>query len=409
MVTVGIKSYKDNLSVEDQAKELKELALSTGVNIVDEIICFKDKPTPDLYIGEGKVEELKNECTENNINSVIFNNDLTGTQQRNLEQALEIKTIDRTQLILDIFARHAKSPEGKIQVELAQLEYLLPRLGGKGIVLSRMGGGIGTRGPGEQKLEIDRRRIKERISRLKKEVDSMIIRRQTMKKKRVDCAVPTISLVGYTSAGKSTLLNSLTGSEQKTSKHLFTTLDTIARNLSLSNHQKVVLSDTVGFIDNLPPHLIDAFKATLEEITQSELLIHVLDVSDPRFHEHHRAVMEILNKIGIDEKKIITALNKIDKLEDRTWFEKIKRDYDGCVEISALTKENLSGLLSLIEKRLVNISSLVHIKLPLNKMDIVDLIYREGLVKSIDYTADCIEIKAVLPNRAVSRIKNFLV
>ena len=408
LVTAVLTPQKQNLNPHDQAKELKELALSTGAFIIDEFLCFRNKLTPNLYLGKGKIEETKELCGEQKIDTVIFNNDLSGTQQRNLEEALNIKTIDRTQLILDIFARHAKSPEGKMQVELAQLEYLSPRLTGKGIILSRLGGGIGTRGPGEQKLEVDRRRIRERIVKLKRDLDSLIKRRKTMRKRRKESSIPTVSLIGYTSAGKSTLLNSLTGSRQRISKYLFTTLDPLSRSIALSNNQKVILSDTVGFIDDLPTHLIEAFKATLEEIIEADLLIHVLDISDSRCYEHNKAVCNILKKLNIENKSVIAALNKIDILDDKDWIGKYKNDFVDSVEVSALKSENLEVLLKLVEIKLDKMIAPISLKLPINRMDLVDLIYSEGDVKSIDYTSDYINIKATLPSVTASKLESYV-
>jgi len=407
LLTVGIKSQENLLSPKDEAKELRELALSTNTHVVDEIICFRESPTPNLYLGKGKIEEIKALVQEKGINAVVFNNDLSGIQQRNIEEIIGIKTIDRTQLILDIFARHAKSPEGRMQVELAQLEYFLPRLTGKGIFLSRLGGGIGTRGPGEQKLEIDRRRIKDKIIKLKGELQDTIERRKTVRKKRKESSIPTVALVGYTSAGKSTLMNALTESSQHVSQHLFTTLDPLSRSFSLSNNQKVVLSDTVGFINNLPPHLIEAFKATLEEVVESDLLLHVLDVSDLTVQEHSKAVGEILEVLGVTEKPIITVLNKIDKLEDVRWAEKYKVDFNTDIAISALHRQNLIDLTRLIEKKFENLFTEVSLLLPLNRMDLVDLIYREGNVRSIEYTPNNIVISATLPSIIASKFSNY--
>lgn len=409
LVTVGSDSQrKQIIKPEYRARELKELALSTGAFVEDEILCFRDKVTPDLYIGKGKVQEIKDLCLEKKINTVIFDNDLSGTQQRNLEEVLNLKTIDRTQLILDIFAKRAKTPEGKMQVELAQLEYLLPRLTGKGIFLSRLGGGIGTRGPGEQKLEVDRRRIRERIFRLKKELVTLIERRKIIRKKRSESSIPTVTLIGYTSAGKSTLLNSLSESKQSTSKYLFTTLDPLSRSITLSNNQRIVISDTVGFINDLPEHLIEAFRATLEEVTEADLLIHVLDVSDLRFHEHNEAVWQILRKLNIQDKPVITALNKIDLLSDKGWIEKYKSDFPDSVEISAVKKENLSSLLKLIEKKLENMIMSVSLKIPSNRMDLVDLIYKEGQVKSIEYTQNSINIQARLSSITANKLRSYV-
>ena len=287
LLTVKLDYDKSTWDVVEMEHELRELAITAGAAIVEEETCHRQGPTSNLYIGEGKADEIAEAVKTKGINLVIFNNDLTGTQHKNLEKVLNVKVIDRTQLILDIFAARARSPEGKAQVELAQLEYRLPRLRGKGTELSRLGGGIGTRGPGEQKLEEDRRVIREKILRLKGELNDVELRRQTLRTKRGEFSLPTVVFVGYTSAGKSTLFNALTGSEQLISRGLFTTLDPLSRAVMLSNHQKVILSDTVGFIRQLPAHLIEAFKATLEEVVQADLLVHVLDVSSPKAKDHY--------------------------------------------------------------------------------------------------------------------------
>ncbi|MFA5287120.1 MAG: GTPase HflX, partial [Candidatus Omnitrophota bacterium] len=291
LVTVELKQDREELSIEDSEFELRELVSACGVEVVDNANCFCDKPTPNFLIGKGKVEELGALAQELEVDTIIFSENLSGTQQRNLEEKLGKKTVDRTQLILDIFARRAKSPEGKMQVELAQLKYLMPRLSGKGLILSRQGGGVGTSGPGEKKLEVDRRRIRERIGKLEDDLKGVTAHRFLMRKRRKDRSIPLVALVGYTSAGKSTLLNALTQAEQVVSESLFTTLDPLARNLKLPNGEEIVLSDTVGFLRNLPHNLIEAFKATLEEVTDADLLIHVLDASSPKAYDRHKAVM----------------------------------------------------------------------------------------------------------------------
>lgn len=407
LVTVIISSEHDNWKPEELAGELNELVKSTGAKIEDSIICHRDSLTPNLYIGKGKAEELALICQEQKINTVIFNNDLSGTQQRNLEEALGVKTIDRTQLILDIFAHSAKSPEAKLQVELAQIEYLLPRLVGKGIMLSRLGGGIGTRGPGEQKLEVDRRRIRERIAKLKKDLRDVNLRRDTLRKKRRESNLPAVVLVGYTNAGKSTLMNSLTSSAQIVSPHLFTTLDPLSRGLILSNNQKIVISDTVGFLHRLPHHLIEAFKATLEEVTQADLLINVLDVSHSQLYEHAQAVEAVLKELNAQNKPVVTALNKIDKLEDRSWLTKLKRDFPNSVALSALNKENLEELFKMISQILTPAKLSLKILLPMERMDLVDIIYREGEVKKIEYSDKGILIEARLPDVTASKIMSY--
>ncbi|MDD4899250.1 MAG: GTPase HflX [Candidatus Omnitrophica bacterium] len=404
LVTIKLESQKDNWQTEDIIEELEELAITSGAEVVDNISCFRETPTPNLFIGKGKAEEIALLCEEEGIDTVIFSTDLSGTQQRNLEEVIARKTIDRTQLILDIFARHAHSPEGKMQVELAQLQYLMPRLVGKGIILSRTGGGIGTSGPGEQKLEVDRRRIRKRIDNLKAEIKHFSLHRQTIKKRRKENALPTVALVGYTNAGKSTLLNALTNANQVVADSLFTTLDTLYKGLQLPNGENIVISDTVGFLYNLPHHLIEAFKATLEEVAEADLLIHVLDVSHHRVQEHYQAVMQVLKELNAQDKPLITALNKIDSLEDKSWLLTSGSSFINPVPISAKLGQNLSMLLEMIQNNFASRMSLVELVLPHTRMDLVDLFYREGKVEKIDYQQKGIKVKVSLPKQLLEHL-----
>ncbi len=388
---------KDSWPVNDIQDELAELTRTTGAKVAQEIICTLKKLTPDLLIGSGKAQEIALLCREKAINVVIFSADLSGTQQRNLEEIVGVKTIDRTQLILDIFARQAKSQEGKVQVGLAQLEYLLPRLVGKGIMLSRLGGGIGTRGPGEQKLEVDRRRIKKTISRLKNELAALRKRRQALREKRKSRDLATVALIGYTNAGKSTLLNSLTQASQVVQDKLFTTLDPLTRRLTLPNNQTVLLTDTVGFLHNLPHHLIEAFKATLEEVNEADLLLHVLDISHPLAYEHNLAVYEVLEQIGVKEKIVLTVLNKIDKLLDKEMAEGLTCGYKDSVAVSALKKENLDKLTEKIYSLLLYQVASVDLLIPHSQMRLVNLIYQQGKVIDSKYSDKGVEIKAQIP------------
>ena len=308
------RGYKDPWPPEDSARELRELAESGGVRVLEEYTLTQDRPRPARLIGKGKAEELQGLAAALKSEVVIFGEDLSPGQQRNLEEALGVKVIDRTQLILDIFAQRAHSQEGKVQVELAQLQYLLPRLIGKGILLSRLGGGVGTRGPGEQKLEIDRRRIRDRISRLRKELGEIARRRGVARSKREEEQVPVISLIGYTNAGKSTLLNALTSSEVFTEDLLFATLDPTTRRLRLPSGRVVLATDTVGFIQKLPPTVVAAFRATLEELEEADLLLHVLDVSHPEVRQQRQVVEQTLRRLGLDQKPCVLVLNKVDQL-----------------------------------------------------------------------------------------------
>jgi len=408
LLTIKLDRDKNTWDVLERQRELRELAVTAGADILAEDLCRREGPTPDLYLGEGKVEEMADVVRAHEAQVVIINHDLSGTQQRNLERRLETKVVDRTQLILDIFARHARSPEGKAQVELAQLEYLLPRLAGKGAQLSRLGGGIGTRGPGEQKLEVDRRRIRDRVGRLKRDLEDLGGRRDMRRRKRREVSVPTVALVGYTSAGKSTLFNALTGSTQTVSRGLFTTLDPLSRKVGLLNGQCVVLSDTVGFIRDLPPHLIEAFKATLEEVVGADLLLHVMDVSSPRLRDHAEAVEEVLETLGASGKRGIPVLNKMDLLEDQRVLKRVRHDWPYSVAVSALRKTHLDDLRQQVQEALADYFEEVSLVLPNEKRGLVDVLYREGRVQEIAYLEDGIHVRAELPYVAAQKFRKLV-
>ncbi len=382
---IVIKEKRESWSQEALALEFKALASSSGISIIETHVFNLATPNPRFYIGKGKVEEISELAKELKVNTVIFNSNLNSNQQRNLEDKINIKTLDRTQLILDIFARHAHTQEGILQVELAQLKYLLPRLRGKGIMLSRLGGGIGTRGPGEKKIEVDRRRIDERITHLKKELKLIIQRREVMRKKREKSEVNSCSLVGYTSAGKTTLFNVLTSDSQKEAHSLFTTLDTVSRSFSIHQNFKVVISDTVGFIYRLPPYLIEAFKATLEELHYSDVLIHVVDASGKDIFEFKRVVDEILKELKLGGKKIIVVFNKIDCTPDEQ-LSLLKNRYPQSIFISALKETGIEELKQKIYQCLSEGSIEALVYLPFSKMKIASYFHEhcEILKKSYE-------------------------
>lgn len=385
LVSVQVKTDKGHWRIEDISSELEELVSSTSVEITSNIICICDKPTANYLIGKGKVEEISAIANDEKVDTVIFSHDLSGTQQRNLERAIGKKTIDRTQLILDIFAQRARSPEGKMQVELAQLQYLLPRLIGRGIIFSNLGGGIGTRGPGETKLEVDRRQIRRKVDKLKEDLNNFRLHRLTTHKRRKSNNLPSVVLVGYTSAGKSTLLNRLTDSSQPTSEKLFTTLDPLSKSLSLPNGQNIIISDTVGFLHDLPHHLVEAFKATLEEVVDADLLIHVLDVSDHRLYQHNQAVLEVLEELGSGDKPMLTALNKVDLAADRGWLNVTQKDFSDSVLLSAKTGENMEALIAKVSQYFSGLLLNIKVIIPHSRMELVDFFYRRAKINKIDY------------------------
>lgn len=404
LVTVQLKTDKHHWRIEDIASELEELATSTTVEVIKNIICICDKATANFLIGSGKVDQIRLLADEENVDTVILSHDLSGTQQRNLENAIGKKTIDRTQLILDIFSRHAKSPEGKMQVELAQLQYLLPRLAGKGIVMSNLGGGIGTRGPGETKLEIDRRQIRKKIDKLKDDLKKFRLHRLTMFKRRKSNNLPVVALVGYTSAGKSTLINLLTKASQVTSEKLFTTLDPLSKSLQLCNGQNIIISDTVGFLHDLPHHLIEAFKATLEEVIQADLLIHVLDISDQRLYQHNQAVQSVLDELGIKDKPVLTVLNKADLISDRSELLLLKNEFVNSIVLSAKTGENSSELILKIEEYFSGLMMNLKISIPHQRMQLLDYFYREAKVNKVDYLQEAIIIDLSISRQLYNKI-----
>lgn len=404
LVTLRLKHKDTPWSADEKASELAQLAVSSGAEVAHEMIVARDELSSAFFIGKGKAEEISLLCAEKNIGIVIFNNDLTGTQQKNLEEIINAKTIDRTQLILDIFARRAKSNEGKIQVELAQLLYLLPRLTGRGILLSRLGGGIGTRGPGEQKLEVDRRRIRDRITKLKKDLDKLSLQRSTRRKQRAKFSLLSIAIIGYTNSGKSTLLNALTQSHVRVQDKLFSTLDPSIKSFVLPNNQKVLFADTVGFLNELPHHLIESFKATLEEVVNADLLLHLVDISHPKAREMERAVFDVLAELGAENKPVITALNKIDKADDND-VRRLTNEFRDAIPISALKKINFQALIDKIVLYLNNIVKTYTIVLPQRKAALISLIYEKGHVLKREYRGEEVYLEVQLPASLYAKIK----
>lgn len=402
LVTVDMHE-KFEWPLEARAAELKELSCSSGASVIAEILCHKEKPSPDLFIGKGKFEELRLLVNQKKANLVIFNNDLTPTQLRNIEQGLGgTRTIDRTQLILDIFARNARSVEGKVQIELAQLQYLLPRLTGKGIHLSRLGGGIGTRGPGEKILEYDRRRIRDQIARLKEKLEDIRKRRSALRNRRSEAFLTTISIIGYTNAGKTTLLNQLTNSKKLVADRLFSTLDPVARSYVLPNKQKILFLDTVGFLHNLPHHLVEAFKSTLEEVKMADILLHVLDASSPKIYDEDESVYKVLKKLGSENKIVIEVLNKIDLVNSPDRINRLKRDFEKPILVSSLTGQGIPLLIEEISGLLSGLVTDIKVELPNNRMDMVNLIYENGKVNYREDKLESIYIEAIVPVRLKS-------
>lgn len=384
-------------TVDDSLEELKQLADTAGATVIKKFIQKRPKPDPAFFIGRGKVQELALYAQQENIDLCIFDDELSPAQQRNIESVMGIRILDRTALILDIFAQRARTNEGKLQVELAQLQYTLPRIMGKGLMLSRLGGGIGTRGPGETKLEVDRRRIRDRIAFIKDQIEKVKAVRSLHRSKRKKDNVFEVSLVGYTNAGKSTLLNTLTNSDIYAKDQLFATLDPTTRQLTLPNKQEIIITDTVGFIQRLPHQLIAAFRSTLEVVTEADLLVHVIDVSHELYKEQAAAVHEVLKEIGAETKPVITVYNKIDKLPpDSKLADRLALEED-TVCISAAKKLNLETLQQMIESHLKSKAVEVTLCIPYAETAKAAQLHETANVLEQEYTENGAVMKVILP------------
>jgi len=399
---------KNARSVEESLEELAFLTSSADAEVTCQTIQKRERIDPACFIGRGKASEIKNLCAEQEITTVIFDDDLSPAQQRNLEKIIERKVIDRTRLILDIFARRAHTQEGKLQVELAQLTYLLPRLTGKGVTLAQQVGGIGVRGPGEKKLEYDRRKVKERISKLQKEMNKVSRHREQQRQRRQRVPLPIIAIVGYTNSGKTTLLNTLTSSHVFVEDKLFSTLDPTIRRLILPNKEKVLLVDTVGFIHKLPHQLIAAFKATLEEVTSSDLLLHIVDTSHPEFQKQIVAVEKVLQELDALGKPTITIFNKMDLVKNKPLLPRLERKYKDSINISAKKGWGLDRLHDRIIEHFGKDRSTIELVIPQVRSDLVSLVYEKGTVLSRKYNGKDILLKAQVDQKTAQNLKEFI-
>jgi GTP-binding protein HflX len=406
-------------TAEESIAELAALAASAGATVEETIIQSRSKADAATLIGSGKLDELRAAVASGEADVVIFDSELTPTQQRNLERALDVKVIDRTQLILDIFASRARTREGQLQVEVAQLNYLLPRLTGKGVSMSRLGGGIGTRGPGETKLETDRRRIYNKLKKLNDSLEHVRAGRGTQRRQRQSVPLATLALVGYTNAGKSTLFNRLTGAEVLTDSKMFATLDPTVRHLMLPSHRKVLLSDTVGFIRNLPTTLVKAFRATLEEVTEAALLIHVVDVSSPYAAQQTAHVLRVVSEIGAGETRQILVMNKLDLLAEdpgdphslaqRLLGEARAPENSHSIAVSARTGKGVAELLELMDRELaLDPVKHAHFRIPVSDGATLHELHERGRVLSKQFVGDQCEVEAEVPESLRRELAEFL-
>ncbi len=419
LVGVDIYNQQNWLSVEDSLEELSLLAETAGLAVVGEATQSLSHPNPDTFIGSGKVQEIISLVNETQADIVIFDEELSPRHQRELEKSFgdRVRIIDRTALILDIFAQHADTKEGILQVELAQYEYRLPRLtrawthlarqtGGGG---GRTGsvGGVGLRGPGETQLEVDRREIRNKISNLKKELEKVRSHRSRYRDQRKRSQIPTVALVGYTNAGKSTLLNALSNAEIYVADQLFATLDPTTRRVNLPNSRVCLFTDTVGFIQKLPTQLIAAFRATLEEISEADLLLHIVDITHPNAQAHWQSVQETLHVLNADKIPTITVLNKIDKLPDPIEANSITKIYQDAIAISAKMRLGISELLTMVEKQLFYSFVPVTVNLPYQQGRLISLFHEFGKIESITHKKGGVLIEGKIPARYVLLFENY--
>ena len=405
-VLVGLNAdcfTKEQTATEETLEELEALLETAGGFCTAKVLQNRHTPDSHSFIGEGKAEEVRMLAEATQATMVLFDNELSPGHIRALEEILGVTVLDRSALILDIFAQRAKTKEGRLQVELAQYKYLLPRLSGMGKSLSRQGGGIGTRGPGETKLESDRRHIRERINRLQTELEQVRQVRAVQRDRRMKNSVPVVALVGYTNAGKSTLLNQLTGAGIPANNRLFDTLDTTSRQLTVSDNLDVVLSDTVGFIAKLPHHLVDAFRATLEELEYADLLLHVIDSSDPNRQEHIAVVESLITKLAKPGTKVLQCYNKADLVpaEDIPIGEDV-------VKISASLGYGMEDLLKAIEKSLGHSRHHIQVTLPYSMGGMVDTLHNNAQVLNVDYTGEGIVVETVVDPILYGKLQQYI-
>ena len=394
VILVGV-SEQDGDDAEDSLAELAELVKTAGAEVVDVVSQKRELMHPGTYVGTGKVDEIAQLLEQTGATGIVCDDELSPAQIKNLESLLAVKIMDRTLIILDIFAARATSSEGKIQVELAQLKYRLSRLTGLGRSMSRLGGGIGTRGPGEKKLEIDRRLINDRIAQLNRELKEVVKHREIARAKREKNEVPVVAIVGYTNAGKSTLLNHLTNAEVLEEDKLFATLDPTTRLLELDGHQQVLLTDTVGFIRKLPHHLIEAFKSTLEEAKYADYIFHVEDASNPQRDKQIHIVYETLDRLGVKEKKVVTLFNKMDQRTDQDPLQDFRADH--VLQISAAHDAGLEEVKNLLQEMLREDKIYIERVIPYDKAGVLQLVRKKGELVSEEYVPEGIAIKAYVP------------
>ncbi len=403
VILVGI-SEQDGDDAEDSLAELAELVKTAGAVVVGTLIQKRETIHPGTYVGTGKVDEIAQLLAATGATGIVCDDELSPAQMKNLESILATKVMDRTLIILDIFAARATTSEGKIQVELAQLKYRLSRLSGLGKSMSRLGGGIGTRGPGEKKLEIDRRLINDRIAQLNRELKEVVKHRDITRAKREKNDVPVVAIVGYTNAGKSTLLNHLTDAEVLEEDKLFATLDPTTRMLELDGHQQVLLTDTVGFIRKLPHHLIEAFKSTLEEAKYADYIFHVVDASNPQMDKQMHIVYETLDRLGVKNKKIVTLFNKMDQRTEEEPLQDFRADH--ILMISAARNEGLDKIKDLLQEMLREDKVYVERVIPYAQAGIIQLVREKGELVSEEYVPEGIAIKAYVPMEVYGKLPN---
>src|ERR1700745_1670459 len=395
--------------LQDSLEELAELANSAGAEVVDTVTQKLQKPTAPYYIGKGKAEAIKDSFQDREVTSVIFDDELSPAQGRNLENLLSRKVLDRTQLILDIFAQRARSREGRLQIELAQLQYLLPRLTRMWHHLSRQTGGIGTRGPGETQLEVDRRRVQDRIARLERELEGVRKVRSVQRQGRKRHQWPVAAVVGYTKAGKSTLLNLMTGADVLAVDKLFATLDPTTRSFTLPNKQRVLLTDTVGFLRKLPHTLIESFKATLEEVSEADLLIHIVDLSHPRVDDQMEAVESVIKELDAFGKQTVIVFNKIDNLQNRELADAYLKRFPGSVAISARTGEGVNNIVQALEHALSSWGLRSRFRISANESALIAEIHRVGHVLELRYEGSDAVIVAHVPPDLAQKLERYAV